>query len=144
MKTDTLHPSLFSPLFDLSHPPPPLSFFPSLSPSSWGVRGKWGKSRVGHSFSSPLSFTLLKEKNLPYLPPCLLPYLVLLPLLSLPFLAVTLRAFCYLRVSGYGEPVGVWRLEWEEVRGRLTKLQEWKQGCFIHPFIVMVLLVFLR
>lgn len=64
-------------------------------------REVWGERRVGHSFSSPSSFTLLKEKNSPSLPLRLLPCLVFLPLLSLLFLAVTLWAsICHCYIQG--------------------------------------------
>lgn len=95
-------------LLHLSHPPPLLPFLSLLSPSVPSQRCRGTKREAGekkmwtHGFCSLSYFTLLKEKNSPSLPLLLLLQLILLHhfCLSLPFLAVTLRAsicHCYIQ-----------------------------------------------
>lgn len=137
--TSPCSPSL--PPIHFSHFPLPLSFFPPLSPSTPSQRcgekeGCWGRRRGEHSSRSPSSFTFSsKEKDSPSLHPTPFPT----PRSPLPpppfslfpswllcwgrvFVTVTYKTVCYMKVNGYGGPMGVWRSGWEEVRGGLKKI----------------------
>lgn len=160
MKTNTLRPALLlpTPFRHLSHLPPPLSSLSPLSSSTPSQRcrekeGCRGKRGVGTKFCLPLVFhCLLKEKNSPSLHLPLFPHLVCLP--SLLFLAVSPRAsicHCYIQDCLLHESKWEWGNQWgcggwDEKKwtvGWKGLIEEWKWGRFIHPFLVMVQLVFL-
>lgn len=163
MKTNTLHPALLlshRPIH-LSHFPLPLSFLPPLSPSTPSQRcgekeGCRRKRRGEHTVLAPHRLSLSPQgERLTLSPPYRFSHTSFShPPFSLPFLAVTLRTsicHCYIQDCLLHESKWVWGtnggvevgMRRSERRVEDDWLQEWERGCFIHPFLVMVQLVFL-
>lgn len=141
MKTNTLHPALLlshRPIH-LSHFPLPLSFLPPLSPSTPSQRcgekeGCRRKRRGEHTVLAPHRLSLSPQgERLTLSPPYRFshtsfshPPFSLFPSWLLRwgrvFVTVTYKTVCYMRVNGYGGPMGVWRSGWEEARGGLKMI----------------------
>lgn len=126
---DTWSPSHFSHHLSYDRPPPSSHHAPPLPLHHKDARGKL---RGGCSFSS--SFTFSSRKNRLHSLPSPTTLLLGCYTKGLVFVTFTCKSVCYMKIWGRdgGLRKGILRLQ-----------KNWKCGCLIHPFTVMVQLVFL-